>query len=232
MDMRGLFRRFGRVITGLLIAGLIGVVPAAADHNADDHSKNLRQLNRQPIRIDKDVFAQGSDLAFQRKLVVAGTYQGTAFYRILKRKPFLRQIGFHACPGSQGDVSVWGRFVFVSIDSATSNGRRSSVCNNTKTNLSNNSVDKEGLRIVDISQPRHPRQVGFVETDCGSHTHTLVPDSGNLFVYIESYPLGAPNPHLQSGKSSKDFGGANQQARPVQERRRRHPRCHSGHRLP
>jgi len=192
--MRQGTRRAGRAIAAVLVAGLIGVVPAAADHNADDHSKNVRKLVRQPIRIGKKTVAQGSDLAFQGKVVVAGSYQGTALYRILARKPYLKQIAFHACPGSQGDVSIWGKLLFVSIDSASSNSRRSSVCNNTKTNLGNNSREKEGIRIVDISRARHPRQVGFVETDCGSHTHTLVPDGADLYLYVESYPLGAPTP--------------------------------------
>lgn len=191
--------RMTAVIAALgLVAGIVGSVPAAANHNEqDDHSKNIRELTREPTEISKDLFAQGSDLAFQRKLIVAGTYQGTAFYRILKRKPFLKQIGFHACPSSQGDVSVWGKLAFVSVDSASSNSGGGANCNNTKANGPGDSVKEtsaglEGLRIINIRNPRQPRQVGFVETDCGSHTHTLVPDRKKLFVYIESYPLGAP----------------------------------------
>ena len=189
-------------ITGLvaavgLVAGLMGSVPAVANHNDDDHSKNVKELGRKPTEISKDLFANGSDLAFQRKLLVAGTYQGTAFYKMLKRKPYLRQIGFHACPGSQGDVSVWGDLVFVSIDSPSSNNGGGANCNNTKAlgpgdTVNETSAGLEGVRIVDISDPRQPRQVGFVQTDCGSHTHTLVPDGRKLFIYIESYPLGAP----------------------------------------
>jgi hypothetical protein len=180
-----------RIIAALLgaglIAGALGSIPATADHNVDDHSKNVKLLARKPIKVAKGLFAEGSDLAFQGKLLIAGTYQGTAFFRIKKGPPFIKQIGFHDCPSSQGDVSVWGNLAFVSIDSASSNNRSSPNCNNT-----NNSMEKEGVRILNIKDPTHPRQVGFIETDCGSHTHTLVPRNGKLFLYVLSYPLGAP----------------------------------------
>ncbi|MDQ4095539.1 MAG: hypothetical protein M3174_04950 [Actinomycetota bacterium] len=194
--MRARARITGLVAAVGLVAGLMGSVPAVANHNADDHSKNVEQLAQKPTKISKGLFAQGSDLAFQRKLLVAGTYQGTGFYKILKKKPYIRQIGFHACPGSQGDVSVWGDLVFVSIDSPSSNNGGGNNCNNTKAlgpddTVNETSAGLEGVRIVDISNPSQPRQVGFVQTDCGSHTHTLVPDGRQLFIYVESYPLGA-----------------------------------------
>jgi hypothetical protein len=37
----------------------------------------------------------------------------------------------------------------------------------------------EGLRIVDVSDPRAPEQVATVKTDCGAHTHTQIPDLGH-----------------------------------------------------
>ena len=116
--MRLLSKKTACLAAAALIAGLLGAVPATADHNADDHSKNVKQLTREPIRVGKKLFAQGSDLAFKGKLAIAGTYQGTALFKILPRAPFIDQIGFHACPGSQGDVSVSGNLAFVSIDSA------------------------------------------------------------------------------------------------------------------
>ena len=181
-------KRYLAAIAGFgLMAGMLGSIPAAADHNVDDHSKNVKKLVRKDTVITKGLNAEGSDLAFQGRLLLAGTYQGTGFYKIKKSAPYIKQIGFHNCPGSQGDVSVWGNLAFVSIDSASSNNRTSPNCNNT-----NQSAEKEGLRIININNPREPRQVGFVETDCGSHTHTLVPRDGKLFVYIQSYPLGAP----------------------------------------
>ena len=195
--MRTRSRMVALVATAGLVAGLIGSIPASANHNEDDHSKNIREMARKPIKITKDLFAEGSDLAFKPRLLVAGTYQGTAFYKLLHRKPYLRQIGFHACPGSQGDVSVWGKLAFVSIDAASSNNGSGAGCNDTKATgpddlKHENSEGLEGVRIINIKNPRRPRQVGFVQTHCGSHTHVLVPSGRKLFIYVNSYPLGAP----------------------------------------
>lgn len=174
-----------------------GLFPAEAGHNDDIHSKNVKMRTRKPIVIDKDLHAEGSDLAFKGRRMYAGTYQGTALYRIVgARKGYIKQIGFHQCPGSQGDVSVVGNFVFVSIDAPGSNSGDNAVCNNTKTtgfHESESSLGKEGIRVVDFSDPQQPKQVAFVETKCGSHTHTLVPAGDVTYMYIESYPLSREN---------------------------------------
>jgi hypothetical protein len=128
-------------------------------------------------------------MAFQGRLVVAGAYEGVGFFRRVDGGKELRQVSFFDCPGSQGDVSVLGDYVFVSIDSPGSNSEQNAVCNNTSTNLSDSSQGKEGIRIVDISDIRNPRQVAFVETECGSHTHTLIPKGDTTFMYVDSYPI-------------------------------------------
>lgn len=164
---------------------------APDDTTGDFHTANFRKLGRVPIEIDEEgeELAQGSDLAFRRKLLIAGAYEGTGIFRIPK-SGVPRQIAFHDCPGSQGDVTVVGDAVFVSIDSRSSNSEESRRCNNTPTTDSDTSLEAEGLRIVDISNPRRPRQTGFVETECGSHTQTLIPGKRVSYIYVDSYPLG------------------------------------------
>lgn len=188
-----IWRKSSALLATVVMAGLFGFVPAQAEQENDIHSDNVRILSRKPIRIDKDLHAEGSDMAFKGRKIYAGSFQGTALYKIVGRKKgYVRQIGFHACPGSQGDVSVWGSHVFVSIDSPGSNNQESPVCNNTPTtgfHESESSAGKEGIRVVDFSDPKQPRQVAFVETKCGSHTHTLVPDGAVTYMYIESYPI-------------------------------------------
>jgi len=181
------------VLAGVaLVGGMLGMVPAQADHNEDDHSKNIKLLKRLPIKAG-DVAAQGSDLAFSNRRMYAGSYQGTAMYRIMnKRKGYLKQIGFHNCPSSQGDVSFVGKFAFVSVDSPGSNGTENPTCNNTKATgfiEADTSKGQEGIRVVDYSDPKNPTQVAFVTTKCGSHTHTLVPDGATTYMYVESYPI-------------------------------------------
>jgi hypothetical protein len=160
---------------------------AADDTSGDFHTENFRKLDRSEITTPAGVKAQGSDLAFQGRLMIAGTYQGTAIFR--RTSAGVEQVSFHDCPGSQGDVSVLGDHVFVSIDTPSSNNLLTDGCNNTATNQSPSSQGKEGIRIVDISDPAAPRQVGFVETECGSHTHTVIPGETTSYIYVDSYPL-------------------------------------------
>jgi hypothetical protein len=162
------------------------------------HSPDFRKLERDFITFGTDGQrrAEGSDLAFRERLMVAGTYDGTAFFRISKNRRQLDQISFHDCAGSQGDVTLRGNYVFVSIDSPSSNDERSATCNNTGTtdgdlDGSATSQGKEGIRILDISNLRNPRQVGFVETECGSHTQTLIPGENAAYLYVDSYPLAS-----------------------------------------
>jgi hypothetical protein len=51
----------------------------------------------------------------------------------------------------------------------------------------------EGLRMFDVTDANNPRYVKFFRTECGSHTHTLVPDrrNGMVHAYNASYPLGS-----------------------------------------
>jgi len=170
-----------------LLLGLVGPGPAVAEHGVAIHSPEVRKLDREPFRAGQDTRARGSDLAFRGRLVVAGSYEGVGFFRRVDRR--LKQISFYDCPGSQGDVSVLGDYVFVSIDSPSTNSSKTAVCNNTGTNVSESSQGKEGIRIVDISKVRRPRQVAFVETECGSHTHTLIPKGKTTYMYVDSYPI-------------------------------------------
>jgi hypothetical protein len=130
-------------------------------------------------RTRADSTYRNSDLAFWGKLAYAGHYDG---FQIIDagnpRKP--KQVVDFACPGSQHDVSVWGGLLFVSVETP----RSSPACDSTT-----QSPGFEGIRIFDVSNPRAPYLVTGVPTDCGSHTHTLVPDPrhGRVLLYVASY---------------------------------------------
>ena len=86
------------------------------------------------------------------------------------------------CPGGQGDVSVWGNLLFMSVEQTR--GRLDCGVQGI-----GDTVSKErfrGVRIFDISDMRKPRQVAAVQTCRGSHTHTLVPDKNDksrIYIY-------------------------------------------------
>ena len=94
--------------------------------------------------------------------------------------------------GNQGDVIVWGDLVFRSWNSPTPAG--GSHCGDWPM-----AAGEEGVHIIDISDPTNPDVIGFVDTPCGSHTETLVPDveNGRLLVYSNSSAntiFGSPAP--------------------------------------
>jgi hypothetical protein len=188
---RGLVTRIMAVVAALAL-GLIGA-PVHAEHNEDDHSPNIVQKARKAIKLDKDVFAQGSDLAFKGNLMFAGSYQGPSVWKITKKKPFLKQISIFPCIGGQGDVTIFGDHLFVSVDSA----RVGPTCSPEDTAAASNDQHVageawEGLHILDVSDPKRIKEVGNVDIPCGSHTNTMLPGETKSYIYIESYPLGAP----------------------------------------
>jgi len=152
------------------------------------HSDNITHLANVP----KDVLLdKNSDLAFQGKYAFAGNYDGFRIFDISNpRKP--RTVSQVLCPGSQNDITVDGNLLFVSTDSS----RSDSSCNST-TQPATEKSSWEGMKIFDITDKRNPKYVAAVETACGSHTHTLVPERRNVYIYVSSYSPNAAYPDCQ-----------------------------------
>jgi hypothetical protein len=145
-----------------------------------------------------------SDLAFFGTHAVVGNYHGFNIYDVENaRKP--RLVTSVVCPGGQGDVSVWGHLLFMSVEQTR--GRLDCGLQGIE-----GTVSKErfrGIRIFDITDLQKPRQVAAVQTCRGSHTHTLVPDSKNpsrIFVYGSGTSTVRPGEELDgcSGKDAKE----------------------------
>lgn len=137
--------------------------------------------------------ALNSDLAFQGTYAYAGNYEGFMVYDISTPEA-PKVVSQVVCPGSQNDISVSGNLLVLSVDSSRSN--------NTCDNVAQSATIKEsweGIRVFDISDPANPQYVAAVETDCGSHTHTLAPskDGANLYAYVSSYSPNAAFPDCQ-----------------------------------
>ncbi|KES03099.1 hypothetical protein BU52_32475 [Streptomyces toyocaensis] len=152
------------------------------------HSGNIEHV----ANIPKDVLSgTNSDLAFQGRYAFAGNYDGFRIFDISDpRAP--KTVAQVLCPGSQNDISVSGDLLFLSTDSS----RSDSSCNST-TQPATEKSSWEGMKVFDISDKRNPRYVAAVETACGSHTHTLVPERGNVYVYVSSYSPNAAYPDCQ-----------------------------------
>jgi hypothetical protein len=170
--------------------------PATAAFPAVDQqstSNNVRHLANIPKQAPFNTLDNlNSDIAFKGNFAFAGNYGGFAVYDIKNpRKPQL--ISQVVCPGSQNDISLAGNLLFLSTDSSRSNDS----CDNVP---QSGSIKEswEGVKIFDVSDVRNPRYVKSVETDCGSHTHTLVPGQRNtMFIYVSSYNPSASLPDCQ-----------------------------------
>ena len=122
-----------------------------------------------------------SDLAFRGNHAVVGNYHGFNTYDIENaRRP--RLLASVVCPGGQGDVSVHGNLLFMSVEQTR--GRIDCGTQGVTTTVSAERF--RGIRIFDISDPKKPKQLAAVQTCRGSHTHTLVTDpddKANIYVY-------------------------------------------------
>ncbi|MES3034383.1 MAG: hypothetical protein V4813_10365 [Gemmatimonadota bacterium] len=123
-----------------------------------------------------------SDLAFDGKYAFIGGYHGFQVWDIsTPSNPTLR-LAF-PCPGGQGDLSVHKNLLFMSVEE--NKGRVD--CGGQGVDASSSSERFRGVRIFDISDIDHPRQVAAVQTCRGSHTHTLLTDAkdaANVYVYV------------------------------------------------
>jgi LVIVD repeat len=199
-------RRRTRAVAFVAVAVLLSsvVAPAPSSAGAPDgaagipgvdeivSSPNLRQVAHLP---KEGAFAStvNSDIAFQGRYAFAGNYNGFAVFDIgnPRRPKLVSQV---LCPGSQNDVSVFGDLLFLSTDSS----RSDDSCNSTP-QPATVKESWEGIKIFDISDKTKPLYVKSVETNCGSHTHTLVPgkDRRTVYVYVSSYFPNATFPDCQ-----------------------------------
>jgi hypothetical protein len=145
-----------------------------------------------------------SDLAFSGTHMVMGNFHGFNAYDIESaRSP--RLLASVVCPGGQGDVSIYGNLLFMSVEQT----RGRVDCG---TQGVPDTVSKErfrGVRIFDITDIRNPKQVAAVQTCRGSHTHTLVPkDKQTLYVY------GSGTGGVRSGEELVDCSGGDPKENP------------------
>jgi len=120
-----------------------------------------------------------SDMAFRGNLLFMGGYAGWQVWDISNpASPRVRAT--HPCAGGQGDVSVYGDLLFMSVEETRGRvdcGQGAGA-----------GVRFRGVRIFDISNLDRPRQIASVQTCRGSHTHTLLAhptDRQNLYVYVQ-----------------------------------------------
>ncbi|MFI6512769.1 LVIVD repeat-containing protein [Streptosporangium sp. NPDC050855] len=163
-------------------AGGSSRTPAPGISGDGVHSDNVTHLANVPLGAPLNgPQAWGTDLAFQGDYAFVGNFDGFSIFDIsdpAQPSPASQVL----CPGEQNDISVSGDLLFLSIDSA----RNGPECEAQRGEPESDGW--EGIRIFDIKDKAHPKFVSAVRTDCGSHTHTLVPGekADRLYLYISS----------------------------------------------
>lgn len=151
--------------------------PAKPEADADAPKKPAGERDRRSPLLS----FSNTDMAFQRDLLAVGSYHGFNLYR-LDRSGVPQLISSVICPGGQGDLSIVGNLMIMSVEQTR--GRvdcgRQGVADDV-------SAERfRGIRIFDISEPTRPLQVGQVQTCRGSHTHSVVSGpgrDGSIIVY-------------------------------------------------
>lgn len=176
-----------------------------------------------------------SDLAFAGNKVFVGNYNGINFYDVDNPKQ-VKLLTSLLCPGGQGDVSIYKNLLFMSAEAL--NGRvdcgvqgiplppgykppapppppepaaPGAPAPRRQRPLPPPSPDRfRGVRIFDISDLSHPKQVAAVQSCRGSHTHSLLvdpKDKENVYVYISGTSQVRQNEELagcSGGQPDKD----------------------------
>ena len=149
-----------------------------------------------------------SDFAFQGNHLFQGNFYGVSIYDISNpaKTSLLTSI---VCPGGQGDVSVYGKLLFMSVEMP--NGRLDCGAEGfapppppkqgepPRRTPPADPARFRGVRIFDISDIKNPKQVAAVQTCRGSHTHTLVVDPNdkdNVYIYVSGTSFVRPADEL------------------------------------
>jgi hypothetical protein len=163
-----------------------------------------------------------SDFAFQGTHLFQGNFYGMNIYDIADpaKVTLLTSI---VCPGGQGDVSVYGNLMFMSVEMPNGRldcGEQGFAPDPEPTEAEKKAAEESherkgpsaqkdrfrGVRIFDISDIKNPKQVAAVQTCRGSHTHTLVldpNDKANVYLYVSGTSFVRQSEELEGCSNEK-----------------------------
>lgn len=147
-----------------------------------DNDPRAGSFNTPPIGFT-GIATANSDLAFTGDHAIVGSFNGFQVYDISDPENPVLSTSF-VCPGGQGDPSVYGDLLFISVEEPR--GRIDCGTQGFPTGTTVSADRFRGVRIFDISDIDDPVQLPGVQTCRGSHTHTVVTDPDdpdNVYIY-------------------------------------------------
>lgn len=154
----------------------MGLPPVKLDKEGKETTKDGKVVRgeRRPL-----LSFSNTDMAFSGDKLVVGNYHGFMAYK-LKADGAPELVSRVVCPGGQGDVSIVGDLLIMSVQDTRA--RKDCGLEGIKEKVSAERF--RGIRIFDISDFTKPVQVGQVQTCRGSHTHSVVAETdGKIVVY-------------------------------------------------
>src|SRR5690349_724763 len=177
--------------------------------NAQTASKGLQLLANRPKAWSDPAnpgsfsFA-GSDAAFQGNYAFVGNFNGFQIFDISNPAAPVMKAAVQ-CPGGQGDLSVYGNLLFMSVEET----RAKKDCSSTP--AATPETRFRGVRIFDITNIEAPVQVGQAQTCPGSHTHTLVEGKEaptSVYIYVSGTSAPRPSTELAGCFATNEAGDA------------------------
>jgi uncharacterized protein (DUF305 family) len=147
--------------------------PDAAAAEAKEEAEEEEEEKPEPYERRPMLSFDNTDMAFAGDVLFAGSYHGFNIYR-LQHGGSPELISSVVCPGGQGDVSVVGDLLIMSVEQTR--GRVDCGLGGVPDDVSEERF--RGIRVFDVSDLSRPVQVGAVQTCRGSHTHSVVSGPG------------------------------------------------------
>ena len=177
----------GQLASGMVLEHAVGMAPGFADPDIGFSPPTSREEGEAMMaraRGNPNFSPLGranSDMAMSNGRLFVGNFNGFNAYDV-SGGGAPRLVMSVVCPGGQGDVSVHGDLLFMSVEE--NRGRLNCGAATNEDDVASQRF--RGIRIFDISDLNAPRQIAAVQTCRGSHTHTLVPhptDANVLYIY-------------------------------------------------
>ena len=196
-----------KIVTGLMLLALVilpisSFVPTALASVAASvsaavstfaYTQNMHPMGFSARGNTTSPFTANSDIAFWGNYAYHGNYDGFRIIDISAPANPVEVIDYRDCAGNQGDVIVWGNILVRSWNSPAPAG---ATCDGEPVLPGVFPGGWEGLHVFDVSDPTDPDLVASVETLCGSHTATGVPDLANNRLLVFNSPSAGACPGI------------------------------------